>query len=105
MRESQFLRCRRQPGNALTYDGEKSTGPDDIDGNTVLNSVSCTSTTFCVSVDDEGTALTYSGSSWSTLPIDAVSISSVSCTSDIFLYGRRRQRKCPHLRRNVVVDC
>ena len=40
-------------------------GPVSIDPNTLLTSVSCPTTTFCVAVDNSGDAFSYDGSSWS----------------------------------------
>lgn len=51
-------------GYALSYNGTNWTAPSDIDGSSSLNSVSCTSSTFCMAVDDNGYDLIYNGSTW-----------------------------------------
>jgi hypothetical protein len=48
-----------QQGNALTWNGSTWSAPLDIDPGFSLTSVSCTSSTFCVAVDDDGNAPTY----------------------------------------------
>ena len=50
-----------------------------------LTSVSCPSATFCATVDQQGDAWTFNGSSWSYAPIDGLlPLTSVSCPSSSF---------------------
>jgi len=73
-------------GDAVMYNGQTWTSPQDIDGGEVLRSVSCPTISFCVAVDELGNALTYQDDAWSgPLSIDSNgSPLSVSCTSDSF---------------------
>jgi hypothetical protein len=75
-----------EKGNALTYNGSSWSAPTNIDGTNALLSVSCASSSFCVTVDEKGNALTYNGSSWSApTDIDGTRfLSSVSCPSSSF---------------------
>jgi len=72
-------------GFSATYDGTWS-GTDDIVGAHDMHSVSCTSSTFCVAVDDQGNAYQYDGGGWSSAQsIDGShSLNSVSCSSSSF---------------------
>jgi len=57
--------------------------PTAVDTSNVLESVSCASTTFCQAVDNNGSALSFNGTSWtSATRIDGTStLDSVSCPS------------------------
>ena len=72
-------------GNALTWNGSSWSSATSIDGTYSLNSVSCTSSTWCVAVDSHGQALGYYVSSWSLLtstPIDSGhALDAVACTT------------------------
>ena len=68
-------------GDAVTFDGERSTESSLIDLRGSLTSVSCASTRACVAVDDGGRAVVWDGQAWSTpQPIDpGVALSAVAC--------------------------
>jgi RHS repeat-associated protein len=56
-----------------------------IDSTNHINSISCTSDSFCIAVDNVGNALIYNGSAWSSSTIDSnQSLSSVSCVTPVF---------------------
>ncbi len=77
-------------GDAYIWNGTTWSAPNPIDfsNNTgwQLAAVSCTSSSFCMAVDNNGQALTYNGSTWSSpqlivsdqSPLDAVSCSSTT---------------------------
>jgi hypothetical protein len=59
--------------------------PQNVDGSSLLTSVSCANPLFCAAVDESGDALTYNGSSWSpSQPIAEDTFYSVSCPSSTF---------------------
>ena len=63
----------------------KWSNPVSIDGSNALNSISCTSGSFCVATDQLGNAFVYNGSSWSKKNINGGSaLDSVSCSSPSF---------------------
>jgi RHS repeat-associated protein len=66
--------------NALLYNGT-SWSATSINGTSVLDSVSCSSFSFCVAVDNKGDAITYNGTNWSaTSSIDSTrKLDSISC--------------------------
>jgi hypothetical protein len=70
-------------GTGWTYDGQI----DNTSGVHTLNSVSCSSGSFCVAVDGNGNALTFNGSSWSaptSIDPNGQGLSSVSCPTSSF---------------------
>ena len=72
-------------GVPLASAGEAWSSPVPIDVSNLLNSVSCTSATFCAAVDYQGNALTYNGSSWALATADPGNeLTAVSCTSPTF---------------------
>jgi hypothetical protein len=62
--------------------------PRRIDGDTAINSISCTDMSFCLAVDERGNALRYDGTKWSApLRIDKTTfpeLTTVSCSSRSF---------------------
>ncbi len=66
--------------------GASWSGPTPIDTFNLMNSVSCSSASFCVAVDYQGGAVTYNGASWSSATdIDGSNdLTSVSCPSATF---------------------
>jgi hypothetical protein len=59
--------------------------PLNVDGSTLIESVSCASSLFCAAVDQAGDALRYNGSSWSApQQITEGDLYSVSCPSTTF---------------------
>jgi len=76
-------------GAVQTFDWSASlawSSPALID-ESVLNSVSCVSSTFCMAVDDFGRALIYNGTAWSSpmsIGDGTAIVSSVSCVSTTF---------------------
>jgi hypothetical protein len=63
-------------------------GPITANGGTHLTSVSCANANLCVTLDQNGNALTYNGVSWSTpSEIDGDTLSSVSCPTANFCMG------------------
>jgi hypothetical protein len=72
-------------GDVLSWNGSTWSGPTSIDPGYTLNSVSCTSPTFCVAVDNGGWADIYDGSSWTGVNIDgSTQLFSVSCATASF---------------------
>ncbi len=56
-----------------------------IDGGSFLSGVSCASSSFCAAVDNDGDALTWDGTSWSSEAIDPEqALDAVSCTAANF---------------------
>jgi hypothetical protein len=54
-------------GDAMVFDGHSWTTPTSVlTTASTLSSVSCTSTSFCMAVDDAGEFLTFDGTSWTT---------------------------------------
>jgi hypothetical protein len=79
--------------------------PAHIDGTTAIQSVSCTSASYCQAVDNAGKALSYNGTAWSAATTIANrSIYSVSCPTATFCAavgapGLRRHLQRHHLGR------
>jgi len=85
-------------GNAFTWNGTSWSGPEDVDGSNaqqwVANPnngefgffVSCSSSTFCMGVDDSGHILAWNGKYWSgPSDVDGTnSIDSISCPASSF---------------------
>ena len=73
-------------GNALTYNGTTWTSPAAIDTGHALDSVRCTTATFCMAVDDQGDALTFDGTMWASPDsIDGSNVlEAVSCPTAYF---------------------
>jgi hypothetical protein len=71
---------------ASTPPGVTWSAPLSIDPGSQLNSVSCTSSSFCMAADGSGNVLAFNGTSWtSPLSIDPGNrLNSVSCTSSSF---------------------
>ena len=78
-------------GSVLRYNGATWTKPKlvEADQYTIINGVSCTSSTFCMAVDGSSNALSFNGTSW-TRPVSvdtdvgAGGMNAVSCTSPTF---------------------
>ncbi len=72
-------------GNTYTFTGSWS-GPTSHSPVTQFDSISCTSSSFCVAVDNLGNYVTYNGSTWSSpSPTgDSSGINPVSCVSATF---------------------
>jgi hypothetical protein len=84
---SSFCLAMDGSGNALAYNGNSWSAP--TPAGVGLDSVSCTSRTFCVAVGAAfrggGNAAVYNGSTWSSLATTGVSfLDSVSCVSESF---------------------
>ena len=79
-------------GAVLTFNGHIWSAPTTIDSSLypITTSVSCSNSSFCVAVADDGSAFKYNGSAWSApTSIDpsnphSVSLSSVSCPTAAF---------------------
>jgi hypothetical protein len=70
---------------ATSYDGATWSTPVSIDtGTNSVTSLSCVPS-FCVAVDNVGNEITFNGSGWSAVSVDAShALTSVSCTSSVF---------------------
>lgn len=70
----------------MVYNGAVWSARAEIDGSHQLDSVSCTTASFCVAVDRSGNALSYAGRAWSApVSVDSGhSLSAVSCASASF---------------------
>jgi hypothetical protein len=67
---------------AATYDGGTGNWTlAQLPATQTLDSVSCTSSSFCIAVDQKGFYTTWNGSSWSSVTLFAGSSESVSCLS------------------------
>ena len=74
-------------GDATVYRGGAWSAPVNINGTTGLLSVSCTSSTFCMSVGlgtSSSTALMWNGTSWVSTPLPNAGVEDVSCASAQF---------------------
>jgi hypothetical protein len=86
--------CMATAGGTAQWNGHDWSQPQDVDTSGQLDTVSCTSPSFCVAADSVGNVLTWSGSSWSPpQPVDTAAgggavagngITAVSCVGPTF---------------------
>jgi hypothetical protein len=70
-------------GSYSLYDGEHWSTPVPFDANDELNSVSCTSDSFCAAADGNGTLYSFDGTSWTPQTVGATGLNlvGISCAS------------------------